>query len=189
MKHPLLRILLICFLTSGAVTSVDAQVDLGSPAGRTPYDPYLGPVWTVLKSLSGKASPDQAAQLVRQGHAFRYNYNSAQPYLPQTPEQTAASKSGDCKAKSLWVASKLNDRGVRFVIGKAKAGQSISHAWLIWNGPDGWMILDATLYSSPLNPTRLSSNQFVPTYSFAPSGKYAHAMAAASPGAKNGDHL
>lgn len=189
MKRYLFVQLLIVFCVLGTPLELSAQLDLGAPASRTPYDAYLGPVWAVLRSLSGKADPATAAQLVREGHAFRYSYNSAQPYLPQTPEQTEASKSGDCKAKSLWVASKLNDRAVRFVIGKAKAGQSMSHAWLIWNGPEGWTILDATLYSSPLAPARLSSNQFIPTYSFAPGGKYAHAMAAAAAGAKNGDHL
>jgi len=189
MKRYLCIPLVIAFYVLGATVGLSAQIDLGAPASRTPYDAYLGPVWAVLKSLSGKADDATAAQLVRQGRAFRYSYNSAQPYQPQTPEQTEATKSGDCKAKSLWLASKLNDRGVRFVIGKAKAGQSMSHAWLIWNGPEGWTILDATLYSSPLSPASLSPSQFVPTYSFAPSGKYAHAMAAAGAAAKNGDHL
>ena len=83
----------------------------------------------------------------------------------------------------------MNDRQVRFVIGKAKAGQAMSHAWLIWNGPEGWLILDATLYSTPLVPERVSRSQFIPTYSYASSSKYAHVLAAAEPGAKNGDHL
>jgi len=189
MKRHLCYYLLVGLCVSAANSGFGGQLDLGAPTGRTPYDAYLGPVWSVLKNLSGKADTDLAAQLVREGHAFRYSYNKDQPYMPQTPEQTEASKSGDCKAKSLWVASKLNDRGVRFVIGKAKAGQSMSHAWLIWNGPEGWTILDATLYSSPLQPERLSPSQFVPIYSFAPSGKFVHAMAAAGAGAKNGDHL
>lgn len=189
MKHSLRYGPLILLFMSGLTMRLDGQVDLGSPASRTPYDQYLGPMWSVFGHLSGKADMETAAQLVRQGRGFRYSYDKAQPYIPQTPEQTESSKSGDCKAKSLWLASKLNDRAVRFVIGKAKAGQSMSHAWLIWNGPEGWTILDATLYSTPLNPTRISPSQFVPIYSFAPGGKYAHAMAAAGPSAKNGDHL
>lgn len=169
--------------------NASAQVDLGSPTARTPYDAYLGPVWSVFNQLGGKADLPTVMQLVRQGRAFRYSYNKDQPYVPQTPEQTEATKAGDCKAKSLWLASKLNDRGVRFVIGKAKQVQNVSHAWLIWNGPEGWMILDATLYSSPLSPARLRPSDFVPTYSFAPGGKYAHKVTTAASGAKNGDHL
>ena len=46
------------------------------------------------------------SQLVREGRAFRYSYDKAQPYIPQSPETTETKKSGDCKAKSLWLASK-----------------------------------------------------------------------------------
>ena len=184
----------LLFLAAGcllAAVPAHAQIDLGSPTSRTPYDAYLGPVWSVFHQLNGpKADPKVAAQLVRQGHSFSYSYKKDQPYVPQAPEQTEATHSGDCKAKSLWLASKLNDKNIRFVIGKAKQVQAVSHAWIIWNGPDGWTILDATLYSSPLQPARLSPSEFVPTYSFAPSGKYSHTTAGgAAAGARNGDHL
>src|SRR4051812_39392401 len=112
---------LLCWLFgfnfTGLVGSVHAELNLGSSTSRTPYDQYLGPVFSVFGRLGGKADLETAAQLVRQGRAFRYSYNKAQPYLPQTPEETEAKKAGDCKAKSLWLASKLNDRSVRFVIG------------------------------------------------------------------------
>jgi len=141
-----------------------------------------------MKSLDGKTDLDTATKLLRQGRAFRYEFDAAQPYVPQAPEKTEATKSGDCKAKSLWLASKMNDRGVRFVIGKAK-GHTSSHAWLIWNGPEGWTILDATLYNSPLYPARLSRDQFVPVFSYSPSSRYSHAGAAGGAAARNGDHL
>jgi len=188
MKHLLRFVLLLAFCALCAPPA-KAQLNLGAPTSRTPYDQYLGPMWSVFSHLSGKADPATVEQLVRQGRAFRYSYNKAQPFVPQTPGETEATKSGDCKAKSLWLADKMNDRGVRFVIGKAKAGQSISHAWLIWNGPSGWMILDATMYSTPLSPERISRSQFVPLYSYATSGKYSHTVAAAGAAARNGDHL
>lgn len=181
-------IVLLCFF--GFPGNLVAQVDLGSPTSKTPYDPYLGPMYSVLRQLNGpKADLGTAAALVREGRGFRYAYNKEQPYVPQTPEQTESTKAGDCKAKSLWLASKLNDRGVRFVIGKAKQVQNVSHAWLIWNGPEGWMILDATLYSSPLSPARLSRTDFVPTYSYGPGGKFSHSVGVGGVAAKNGDHL
>ena len=146
-------------------------------------------MWSVMKKLGG-GHPDLATveQLVREGRNFRYVYKNSEPWVPQSPEVTDATKAGDCKAKSLWLASKMDSARVRFVIGKAKAVSNISHAWLIWEGPEGWLILDATMYSRPLDPDHLSSSEFIPTYSYSPSGKYSHRIAGAAKGAKYGDH-
>lgn len=180
-------------LAIGLVLALDiprarAELDLGSSTSRTPYDPYLGPLWAVLRQLDGKSDPATVAQLVRRSYGFRYSYKKDQPYVPQTPQQTEALKAGDCKAKSLWLAEKLNDRGIRFVIGKARRESAMSHAWLIWNGPNGWMILDATNFSSPLVPSRLAPNEFVPQFSYSPGGKYAHRVSTFSKQPRNGDH-
>jgi hypothetical protein len=167
-----------------------AELDLGSPTSRTPYDPYLDPVWKVFRQLNGtQVDPSVVEKLVREGRSFRYSYNKDQPYVPQPPEVTESTKSGDCKAKSLWLAQKMNSSKVRFVIGKLSLGSPKSHAWLIWEGPQGWLILDATNYSKPLVPERVSSSELVPTFSYAPSGKYAHAMVTAARGGKYSDHL
>ena len=166
-----------------------SALDLGNSTGRTPYDPYLGPMWSVFGKL-GASQPDpaQVEKWVSEGRAFRYSFSKAQPYVPQSPEQTEASRSGDCKAKSLWLANKMDSKKVRFVIGKFKAGAAQSHAWLIWNSPTGWLILDATMFSRSLDPARVSSREFVPIYSYAPSGKYTHGRAAAPSESKYGDH-
>lgn len=183
-----LRILaLICAIP--IYSHAAAAIDLGSSTSRTPYDPYMTPVFAVMRQLTGSADPATVAQLVRQGKGFRYSYKKTEPYVPQTPEETESTRSGDCKAKSLWLASKMNDKKVRFVIGKQKQFPNTGHAWLIWESPEGWVILDATLFSTPLSPARLSPNDFMPTYSYSPSGKYSHAVAAAARGAKYGDHL
>jgi hypothetical protein len=181
-------------LTFGAATLLSGflthAVDLGSPVSRTPYDQYLSPVYSVLQRLgSGQPDPAVVAQLVREGRSFRYVYKKEQPYVPQTPEETESTKSGDCKAKALWLASKIGSRKVRFVIGQAKQVQNSSHAWLMWEAPDGWLILDATLYSRPLEPDKLSPTEFTPTFSYSPGGKYSHAGGAAAGAKKYGDHL
>jgi hypothetical protein len=164
-------------------------LDLGTPTSRTPYDPYLTPMWTVLRNARG-GQPDIATveQLVRQGRSFRYVFKKDQPYTPQTPDVTESTRSGDCKAKAVWLASKMNSGKVRYVIGKAKMGANISHAWLIWEGPEGWLILDATNFSRPLSPQRVSPREFVPTYSYSPSTSYAHTVSGAARGEKDGDH-
>src|SRR4051812_24301996 len=102
----LLRI--VSLSLAAAYSGVAADVDLGSPVSSTPYDAYLGPMWTVLRGLGGsQPAMDEVERLTRQSNGFRYSYSKEQPYVPQTPEQTEASKSGDCKAKSLWLASKM----------------------------------------------------------------------------------
>jgi len=166
-----------------------SALDLGSSTGKTPYDPYLGPMWSVFGKLGGaQPDPAQVEKWVSEGRGFRYSFSKSQPYVPQSPEQTESTRSGDCKAKSLWLADKMDSKKVRFVIGKFKQGDAQSHAWLIWNSPDGWLILDATMYSRSIDPARLSPREFQSIYSYAPSGKYAHARAAAPPKAKYGDH-
>jgi len=167
-----------------------ATLDLGTPTSRTPYDAYMGPLWEVLQRL-GSAQPDVGTveKLIQEGHSFRYYFNRDQPYKPQTPSETESTRSGDCKAKSLWLASKMGTRKIRFVVGKAKQVSNMSHAWLIWEGPDGWLILDATLYSRPMDPDKTSPSEWVPTYSYAPGGKYAHAMAAGAAQKRYGDHM
>jgi hypothetical protein len=186
LRHWLPSFLLLVFagpLRCGAL-------DLGAPTSRTPYDSYLDTLWTVMRRL-GSAQPDidTVEKLVREGRGFRYVFKSDEPYRPQAPEQTESTRSGDCKAKSLWLASKMDTRKVRFVIGKAKQVANVSHAWLIWESPEGWLILDATLYSRPLDPDRLSVGTFIPKYSYSPAGKFSHAVAAAPSAGKYGDHL
>jgi hypothetical protein len=101
-----------------------SALDLGSSTGRTPYDPYMGPVWSVFGKLGGsQPDPAQVEKWVSEGRAFRYSFSKSQPYVPQPPDQTESSRSGDCKAKSLWLADKMDSKKVRFVIGKAISGE------------------------------------------------------------------
>ena len=144
-----------------------------------------------MSALGNNRPPkDAVREYVRTGRSFRYSMKD--PYVPQTPAVTEATKSGDCKAKSLWVAYKMDDRTLRFVIGRSPANAGMSHAWLLWRGPEGWMILDATKYSRPLEVSRLGPNEFQALYSYSSSGaKYVHAGASAprKGESKYGDHI
>jgi hypothetical protein len=173
-----------------AAGSFAVAQNLGTPTGSTPYDGYLGPMRATMSALgSNKPGMDEVKQYLRTGRSFRYFMKD--PYIPQTPAVTEATRAGDCKAKSLWVASKMDDRTVRYVIGKARAVSGMSHAWLIWKGPNGWLILDPTNYSSPIDMSRVGANEFIPQYSYSAGGKFVHAGAAPAkrPDAKYGDHI
>ena len=160
-------------LISGSVTWAQ---DLGSPTSKTPFDAYLGVMRSVLSSL-GSNHPEipVVTEYVKVGRGFRYYMKD--PYVPQTPQETETSRSGDCKAKSLWGAYKMDDRTLRFIVGRAHASSGMNHAWLLWKSPTGWLILDPTLLSTPIDLNRVGPNEYTPRYSYSASGKFVHAGA------------
>jgi hypothetical protein len=154
-----------------------AAVDLGTPAPASPYEPYMQPVKQVLCSLTSTGSSmDRVKELMREGRSFRYSFT--EPYVAQMPEATARTRTGDCKAKSLWIASEIGDRNnVRYVIGKARRTSKISHAWIIWNDGGRWWILDPTNTSRPIAADSVSKNEYIPMYSYDSRRCYRHSAA------------
>lgn len=149
-------------------------IDLGTNAGYTPYDRYMSPVKQVLTHLNGmNPTMDKVRQLMSQGRGFRYSFTD--PYTAAMPAVTASMHAGDCKAKSLWLASQLNDPSVRYVIGKARSTSRISHAWLMWKNEGRWWILDCTNTREPIPADRINpAREYIPLYSFGKDGSYRH---------------
>ena len=163
----------LSILASQAISLARTDVDLGLPASATPYDPYMSPVKLVLTHLTNEEnSMDRVRSLMHEGRSFRYSFTS--PYVAAAPNVTASTHAGDCKAKALWLANQLNDESVRFVIGKARRDSQMSHAWLLWQHANRWWILDCTNNWDPIPADRVSSNQYVPLYSFAKGGEFRH---------------
>jgi hypothetical protein len=117
---------------------------------------------------------DEVRSQLRTARRLRYYFDPAQPYVPQLPEVTEATKQGDCKAKSLWLIKKMGDRSSRYVIGKASPGSSIWHAWLLWPKEGAWLILDPTTQSDLLNADRITGGKWDAKYSYNGSGAYTH---------------
>ncbi len=168
-----LTLSLIAILVSH-VCFAAASIDLGTNASFTPYDRYMGPVKQVLAHINGTSpTMDKVRQLMSQGRNFRYSFTN--PYTAATPEETAATRSGDCKAKSLWLASQLNDPSIRFVIGRARSSSKISHAWLMWKSEGRWFILDCTNTSMPIAADRINpEKEYIPLYSYSKQGSFRH---------------
>jgi transglutaminase-like putative cysteine protease len=145
-------------------TKAFGAFDLGTPASSTPYEPYMAPVKNVLGGLNGKAEMGKVKELLKVGYGFRYSFT--EPYLAASPEQTAKTKTGDCKAKSLWLISQMGDRNVRYIIGKARSTSKISHAWVMWNDGGKWWILDPTNVSRPIAADSVGKNEYIPLYSY-----------------------
>lgn len=175
MKH-----LFIATLLCLTATSVFARPDMSTGRrGPTPYDPYRAPVDGVMRNLNGPSPSFQTVSaLVRQGYNFRYVFDA--PYLAQTPRQTEARNAGDCKAKSLWLASKMNDANVRYVIGKARSTSRISHAWLMWKYEGRWWILDPTNAAAPIAADAVGANDYIVHYSYDRTGSYCYDSARTS---------
>ena len=152
-------------LLTAAFACARPDLSNGRP-GPTPYDPYCGPVEAVMQHLNGPSpSFNTVAALVRQGYGFRYSFDA--PYVAQSPQVTAAKRAGDCKAKSLWLASRMNDcDNVRYVIGKARRTSKISHAWLMWKNEGRWWILDPTNAPEPIPADAVGAGDYVVNYSW-----------------------
>jgi transglutaminase-like putative cysteine protease len=133
----------------------------------------MRPVKQVLSSLNGNGtSMDRVKGLLREGKSFRYSFT--EPYVAASPSVTAKTRSGDCKAKSLWLCNELGDRSVRYVIGKARSTSKISHAWVMWNDGNRWWILDPTNSSRPIAADSTSRTEYIPLYSYDRNGCYRH---------------
>jgi hypothetical protein len=154
-------------------TAASANVDLGTASSRTPYDSYMQPVKAVLGQLEKKdASLDQVRSLMREAFGFRYSFTT--PYVAATPAETSATRKGDCKAKALWLVDRMGDSNVRFVVGKSRRSAKLSHAWVLWENNGRWWILDPTNTSQPIPADRVSSNEYIPLYSWAKGRTFQH---------------
>ena len=151
-----------------------AQRELAlQPAVETPYDRYSGPVRAVIARLDLRpANMARARELMNVAHAFRYR--SQHPYLAALPEATEASRSGDCKAKSLWLYDQLGDPAALYVIGKTFKGTKSNHAWIYWRCDSRWWILDPTNRSTPVAADSFPDDRYVPYYSFGKAGVFRH---------------
>ena len=156
-----------------AQLTASAVVDLGSTISRTPYEAYMSPVKQVFSTLSGTA-PDmgRVGALMRQGRGFRYAHTD--PFNPALPSETAAHRVGDCKDKALWLCDQLQDPSARFVIGKMKRGNRVSHAWVMWQGEGRWWILDCTMNARAIPADSVGPDDYVPLYSYSKNTAFRH---------------
>ncbi|HEY3900385.1 MAG TPA: hypothetical protein VGM54_17380 [Chthoniobacter sp.] len=143
------------------------------PTASTPYDRYFGSVRYVISTMEPHtATMAGACHLMKVGHSFEYK--SRDPYRPDPPRLTELQHSGDCKSKALWLYGNLADSGALFVIGKAEKNLRTSHAWVYWRCDGRWWILDCTERADPIAADTVSSNRYVPYYSFGKYGTYRH---------------
>ena len=144
------------------------------PTTSTPYDYYFGSVRAVIATLEPqRTTMADACHLMKVGYSFRYV--TRDPYRPDPPKLTEAQQAGDCKSKALWLFDNLADSNALLTIGKAEKNSRTSHAWVYWRNGGRWWILDCTDRLDPIAADSVSSDRYIPYYSFGKTGTFRHA--------------
>lgn len=142
LKTALSSLVLICGSTSiGFSQSAFFEVD------STPYDRQMERVQPALTEPSAYAIYGPSLPVVNEwmtalrGMPYRYSREW------RTPLEVEAAQVGDCKGKALLLYDWMQSNGatnVRLVIGKRRAGDSLTHAWVEWQTQIGTLLLDPT---------------------------------------------
>lgn len=157
------------------VSLVRGEADLGHPCARTPYDGHFQVVREVFAHFKGQSpSVSEVRSLLLTARRFQYFFNWDKPFDPQPPEVTESRQEGDCKAKSLWLASKMGDRSTRYVVGMGSTSSKMAHCWLLWANDGRWLALDPTLESDVLYADRIVGRKLFARFSYTANSQFVH---------------
>jgi len=134
-------IVLFSWSSAGFAQSTFLEVE------STPYDRQMLRVQSTLTAPSGYTVEGISFALVNEWmielRAMPYRYSREW----HTPSEVEAARAADCKGKALALYDRLQLNGagnVRFVIGKRRTSDSLTHAWLEWETEMGVLLLDPT---------------------------------------------
>jgi predicted transglutaminase-like cysteine proteinase len=113
----------------------------------TPYDRQMARIQPTLTASSGYTIEGLSFALVNEWmielRAMPYQYSREW----RTPLEVEMAKVGDCKGKALALYDRMQlngARNLRFVIGKRRTNDPLTHAWLEWETASGTLLLDPT---------------------------------------------
>ena len=128
-------------------TSVGFSQPTFLEVGSTPYDRQMSRIQPTLTATFGYAVDGISFALVNEWmielRAMPYRYSREW----QTPSEVETARVADCKGKALTLYDRMQLNGatnVRFVIGKRRVNDSLTHAWLEWETEMGTVLLDPT---------------------------------------------
>ena len=142
---------------------------------RTPYDKQMTRVSVVLNA-SANPRPRQTSlvalnQWMLRLRALPYRYSKRW----KTPSEVNSARRGDCKGKAVALYEKLRENGacnVRLVIGKHRARDLRTHAWLEWETTQGTFLLDPTLNWTATKTESQNKSTYIPLYAYENGHKY-----------------
>jgi predicted transglutaminase-like cysteine proteinase len=128
-------------------TSVGFSQSTYLEVNSTPYDKQMARVQPTLTAPAGYTFDGISLTLVNewmsQLRAMPYRHSRQWP----TPTEVQATRVADCKGKALVLYDRLQLNGatdVRLVIGKRRATDLLTHAWLEWRTKSESYVLDPT---------------------------------------------
>ena len=165
----------LCFviLIVGSTSFAAAQTKFFEVAS-TPYDrqmsriqetfaaPSIYPIQGLSFSLINEWMIELRAMPYRYSHEWR------------TPAEVEAARAADCKGKAVALYDRMLLNGatnVRLVIGKRRASDSLTHAWLEWDTEFGPILLDPTFNWTAATKIR-DVHTYIPFYGYEGGHKY-----------------
>lgn len=140
----------------------------------TPYDRQMARIRPVLssppQSSGGRIQITKLNQWMSSLRDMPYRYSKRW----KTPAEVKFAKVADCKGKAVALYETMRTNGahkVRVVIGKHRAEDSLTHAWVEWETVKGTYLLDPTFESSAGQATS-SPSTYIPFYAYEGARKY-----------------
>jgi hypothetical protein len=136
-----------CSIVAIGSTSMSLAQSAFIEINSTPYDRQMERIQPTLTEPSAYAIYGPSLSVVNgwmiELRAMPYRYSREW----RTPFEVEATHVGDCKGKALLLYDWMQSNGatnVRLVIGKRRASDSLTHAWVEWQTEIGTLLLDPT---------------------------------------------
>lgn len=152
-----------------AVASTSVARPILFAVESTPYDRQMLRVQPVLAAADAQVADEVSLAIVNQwmSRLRRIPYRYSKQW--QTPTEVGLSRMADCKGKAVVlyeIMRRIGATDVRLVVGKRRAGDWFTHAWLEWETMDGSFVLDPTFSRRAVRLERESRNKYVPLYAY-----------------------
>lgn len=148
----------------------------------TPYDRQMTRIRPILVSKPAHSTQQVSLALVNEWMGDLRDIPYAYHIEWKTPAEVNSREPADCKGKAVALYERMQSYGaknVRLVIGKRAPTSRVTHAWLVWETPQGTYVLDPTFNWSACRSEEISDQSYVPYYAYAGTKKYRASAAAA----------
>jgi hypothetical protein len=170
LRKPVLILIVSIACSSRLCLAQLALVEVDS----TPYDRQMAPVQPTLTGLPGYLFDEITLTLVNEWmselRAMPYRYSREW----RTPSEVEEAKTADCKGKAITLYDRMQLNGaanVRFIIGKRRATDLLTHAWVEWQTGTAIYILDPT-FNWTATAKGQDRSKYVPFYAYEGPHKY-----------------
>lgn len=161
-------------LVAGAPTSIALAQSAFFEVRSTPYDHQMERVQRTLNAPTTSAVYAPSLDIVNGWmmslRSMPYQYS----HEWRTPYEVEMSRVGDCKGKALVLYGLMRSNGannVRFVIGKRRMEDALTHAWLEWDTKVGTFLLDPT-FNWSVTPKTQDWQNYKALYGYRAGHKY-----------------